>query len=96
MRGPQLLLELFSEEIPARMQAGARADLEKLFRAEMQSAGVVVGEVTVWSTPRRLALIARDLPANTEAVIVNGVYVRPDHRLQDGDRIRVIRFMSGG
>ena len=37
-----------------------------------------------------------NIPANTEAVIVNDVYVRPDHRLQDGDRVRVIRFMSGG
>lgn len=62
------LLELRSEEIPARMQAGARADLEKLFRKEMEAAGVVVGDVTVWSTPRRLALIARNLPLATEAV----------------------------
>jgi glycyl-tRNA synthetase beta chain len=62
------LLELRSEEIPARMQAGARADLEKLFRKEMEAAGVAVGPVTVWSTPRRLALIARDLPFATEAV----------------------------
>jgi glycyl-tRNA synthetase beta chain len=62
------LLELRSEEIPARMQAGARADLEKLFRKEMAEAGVKVGEVTVWSTPRRLALIAHALPESTEAV----------------------------
>jgi len=62
------LLELRCEEIPARMQAGARADLEKLFRKEMDAAGVAVGEVTVWSTPRRLALIARGLPAATAAV----------------------------
>ena len=62
------LLELRSEEIPARMQAGARADLEKLFRKEMDAAGVAVGEVTVWSTPRRLALIARGLPMATAAV----------------------------
>ena len=62
------LLELRCEEIPARMQAGARADLEKLFRAEMAAAGVTVGDLTVWSTPRRLALIARDLPEATEAV----------------------------
>ncbi|WP_310531693.1 glycine--tRNA ligase subunit beta [Novosphingobium sp.] len=62
------LLELRSEEIPARMQAGARADLEKLFRKEMSAAGVAVGEVTVWSTPRRLALIARNLPEATAAV----------------------------
>ncbi|HEX4847489.1 MAG TPA: glycine--tRNA ligase subunit beta, partial [Novosphingobium sp.] len=62
------LLELRSEEIPARMQAGARADLEKLFRKEMDAAGVAVGDITVWSTPRRLALIARGLPAATAAV----------------------------
>ena len=62
------LLELRSEEIPARMQAGARADLEKLFRAAMKEAGVGHGELTVWSTPRRLALIVRDLPEATEVV----------------------------
>ncbi|AKM06942.1 glycine--tRNA ligase subunit beta [Pelagerythrobacter marensis] len=62
------LLELRCEEIPARMQAGARAELEKLFRREMDGAGVAVGAVTVWSTPRRLALIARNLPQATEAV----------------------------
>ncbi|MFK4872030.1 glycine--tRNA ligase subunit beta [Novosphingobium sp. ZW T3_23] len=62
------LLELRSQEIPARMQAGARADLEKLFRKEMEAAGVAIGEVSVWSTPRRLALIARGLPLATEAV----------------------------
>ena len=62
------LLELRSEEIPARMQAGARAELEKLFRREMDAAGVHAGEVTIWSTPRRLALIARGLPLATKAV----------------------------
>ncbi|UOR08125.1 glycine--tRNA ligase subunit beta [Qipengyuania flava] len=62
------LLELRSEEIPARMQAGARAELEKLFRRELDAAGVECGEITVWSTPRRLALIARGLPLATEAV----------------------------
>jgi len=62
------LLELRSEEIPARMQAGARASLEKLFREQMAAAGVTVGEITVWTTPRRLALIARGLPQATEAV----------------------------
>ncbi|MBK6801230.1 MAG: glycine--tRNA ligase subunit beta [Novosphingobium sp.] len=62
------LLELRSEEIPARMQAGARAELEKLFRKAMDDAGVALGALTVWSTPRRLALIARDLPLATAAV----------------------------
>ena len=68
MSASDFLLELRCEEIPARMQAGARADLERLFRREMEAAGVAPGAITVWSTPRRLALIARDLPARTEAV----------------------------
>ena len=62
------LLELRSEEIPARMQAGARATLEKLFRDGLASAGVSVGALQVFSTPRRLALIAQDLPLATKAV----------------------------
>jgi len=62
------LLELRSEEIPARMQAGARAELEKLFRAQLSAAGLETGGLTIWSTPRRLALIARDLPEATAAV----------------------------
>ncbi|MGY6636610.1 MAG: glycine--tRNA ligase subunit beta [Erythrobacter sp.] len=62
------LLELRSEEIPARMQAGARAELEKLFVRELAAAGVAADNITVWSTPRRLALIAHGLPLATEAV----------------------------
>ena len=62
------LLELRSEEIPARMQKGAREELAKLFGAQMAAAGVAPGAVTVWSTPRRLALIARNLPETTTAV----------------------------
>lgn len=65
---PDFLLELRCEEIPARMQAGARAELEKLFRKELDAGGVKPGAITVWSTPRRLALIARDLPETTAAV----------------------------
>ena len=64
---PDFLLELRTEEIPARMQAGARRDLEKAFREHMAATGVTHGAVTVWSTPRRLALIARGLPLQTEA-----------------------------
>ncbi len=62
------LLELRSEEIPARMQAGARAELDKLFRAQMAAAGIDVGDLSIWSTPRRLALIAKGLPEATAAV----------------------------
>ena len=37
-----------------------------------------------------------DVPGDTEAMLVNGAYVKPDYRLQDGDRVVVIPFMSGG
>ncbi|MBW0144824.1 glycine--tRNA ligase subunit beta [Sphingomicrobium clamense] len=62
------LLELFSEEIPARMQAGARRDLERLFKAQLGEAGLKADAVITYSTPRRLALIASGLPEQTEAV----------------------------
>ena len=62
------LLELLSEEIPARMQAKARTDLERLFTEQLATAGLKAGTITLYSTPRRLALIAKDLPTHTEAV----------------------------
>jgi glycyl-tRNA synthetase beta chain len=61
------LLELRSEEIPARMQAGARNDLARLFAQELDKAGLAADSIDVFSTPRRLALIARALPLETEA-----------------------------
>jgi glycyl-tRNA synthetase beta chain len=62
------LLELRSEEIPARMQDKAREDLARLFAAELDKAGLKAGELVTYATPRRLTLIARDLPAQTQAV----------------------------
>ncbi len=62
------LLELLCEEIPARMQAGARNDLARLFAQELDELGVTAEAIDVWSTPRRLALIARGLPLETQAV----------------------------
>jgi glycyl-tRNA synthetase beta chain len=61
------LLELLSEEIPARMQAGARNSLARLFAECVSEAGLATGAVDVHSTPRRLVLIARDVAAATEA-----------------------------
>ena len=62
------LLELRSEEIPARMQAKAREDLARLFSAELAKAGIATSDIVTYATPRRLALIARDLPIETAAV----------------------------
>jgi glycyl-tRNA synthetase beta chain len=62
------LLELLSEEIPARMQDEARANLAKLFTAELSKAGLVAGELVTYATPRRLTLIAHGLPLAIEAV----------------------------
>jgi glycyl-tRNA synthetase beta chain len=62
------LLELRSEEIPARMQAKAREDLAKLFAGELGKAGIAAPRVTTYATPRRLVLIAHDLPHATEPV----------------------------
>ena len=62
------LLELRSEEIPARMQARAREDLQKLFAGELGKAGIAAGRITTYATPRRLVLIAHDLPERTEPV----------------------------
>jgi len=61
------LLELLSEEIPARMQASARNDLARMFAERMTSAGLASGAIDVHSTPRRLVLIARDVSEQTEA-----------------------------
>jgi len=61
------LLELLSEEIPARMQAKASADLARLFEEQLAEAGLKAEAVETFATPRRLALIARGLPVETQA-----------------------------
>ena len=60
---PDLLLELFSEEIPARMQAKAAEDLKKLVTDALVAAGVLYEGASAYSTPRRLALTVHGLPA---------------------------------
>ena len=62
------LLELLSEEIPARMQAKAKEDLARLFGEALAKAGLAAQSVETFATPRRLALIAKGLPLATEAV----------------------------
>ncbi|MGJ8479116.1 glycine--tRNA ligase subunit beta [Sphingobium yanoikuyae] len=62
------LLELRCEEIPARMQLKASDDLARLFTEELAKAGLKPASIDSFVTPRRLALIARDLPLETAAV----------------------------
>lgn len=63
-----LLLELFSEEIPARMQARAAEDLKRLVVDALQAAGLAVGAAESYVTPRRLVLVVADVPAGSPAV----------------------------
>jgi glycyl-tRNA synthetase beta chain len=60
---PQLLLELFSEEIPARMQADAARDLERMARERLKAAGFAPDAMRSFAGPRRLTLVVDDLPA---------------------------------
>ena len=55
---PQLLLELFSEEIPARMQAQAAKDLERMAREHLAAAGFLPEALKTFAGPRRLTLVA--------------------------------------
>jgi glycyl-tRNA synthetase beta chain len=59
---PDLLFELFSEEIPARMQARAAEDLKKLVTERLVEAGLVYEGATAFVTPRRLALAVQGIP----------------------------------
>ena len=60
---PDLLLELLSEEIPARMQARAAEDLQKMVTGRLVAAGLVYEGAKAFVTPRRLALSVHGVPA---------------------------------
>ncbi|MBW8734905.1 MAG: glycine--tRNA ligase subunit beta, partial [Asticcacaulis sp.] len=64
----ELLIELFSEEIPARMQLGAARDFERLFGARLTGAGLEAASLKAYVSPRRLALVVKGLPADQPAV----------------------------
>lgn len=62
---PQLLLELFSEEIPARMQQGAARDLERIASDWLRASGLTWDSLTTYAGPRRLTLVIEGLPIET-------------------------------
>jgi glycyl-tRNA synthetase beta chain len=59
----ELLLEILSEEIPARMQARAADDFKRLVTDGLKAAGLTFGDARAFATPRRLALVVDGLPA---------------------------------
>ena len=65
---PELLLELLSEEIPARMQGRATEDLKRLVTEALKAQGLTVGEAQAFATPRRLALVVEGVPNKSPAV----------------------------
>ncbi len=64
----ELFLEIFCEEIPARMQAKAERDLKDALTKGLTEAGLSIGEVTAMSGPRRLAVSVADVPAGSDDV----------------------------
>ena len=66
---PDLLLELFSEEIPARMQARAEADLARMMTDALTQGGLKVGATKTYSGPRRIVFIAEGVPAQSAATV---------------------------
>jgi glycyl-tRNA synthetase beta chain len=65
---PDFLLELFSEEIPARMQARAAEDLRKLVTEALVGAGLLYEGAKAFVTPRRLALAVKGVPVRQSDV----------------------------
>lgn len=74
---PQLLIEFFSEEIPARMQKRAEEDLARAFSESLKGAHFPEFKVRTFSSPRRLGLVIDDLPSEAPAV----------HQTRKGPRI---------
>ncbi|NNF73381.1 MAG: glycine--tRNA ligase subunit beta, partial [Rhodobacteraceae bacterium] len=62
---PDLLIELFSEEIPARMQKRASEDLQRLITNGLVEAGLTYAGAAAFATPRRLTLALEGLTAES-------------------------------
>lgn len=65
---PELLLELFSEEIPARMQVRASEDLKQLIGEKLATTGLKFSRARSYSTPRRLTVVIDELPNHSPAM----------------------------
>jgi glycyl-tRNA synthetase beta chain len=75
---PELLLELFSEEIPARMQLGAAEQLRTKAEEALKANGFKFDKLQTYVTPRRLVLVADGIPAKQEDVSIEHKGPRTD------------------
>ena len=57
----ELLLELYSEEIPPQLQIGARNQLKQFFEKSFEEEGIKYKEISIYSSPTRLTLVVKDL-----------------------------------
>lgn len=64
----ELFIELFSEEIPSRMQNAAKANLGRLVADFLKAAGLKFGAVETYATPRRICVKIIDVPTSTPDV----------------------------
>ena len=81
----ELLLELYSEEIPPQLQIGARNQLNQFFEKSFQEESIKYKELSIHSSPTRLTLVVKDLEEiiKIESKEIRGPKVgSPDHILQ--------------
>ena len=81
----ELFLEIGTEEIPAGFLTRALADMEGLLRKELEAARLAHGEITALATPRRLALVVKDIPA-----------VQPDAEITAVGPAKAVAFDAAG
>jgi glycyl-tRNA synthetase beta chain len=78
----ELLIEFFSEEIPARMQSTAKEDLKRLLTTKLGQQGLTFSHIEAYVTPRRLAVVAYDIPLQQEDRVEEKRGPRTDAPLQ--------------
>ena len=67
--GSELLLEIGTEEIPARFLPPVMQEMAESLRKRLDQPRIAVGEIVTWATPRRLALVAQDLAAGQSVAV---------------------------
>jgi len=82
--GSEFLLEIGTEEIPAGFIPPVLEEMAAVFRKKLAQERIEVGEIVTWGTPRRLAMLARDM-AETQAEVTQEVVGPPKAVAYDAD-----------